>query len=287
MGNLAIITAVILRIFSNSFLNVFQKKLTAKNESPYSVNFVTYLILAICCIPLLGHLSGAVFMADFWLYSILSGIFGAFGNAFLIKALEQGELSVLGPINAYKSVIGLLGGIIFLKELPTLSGIVGIILIITGSYLVFDTVEEKFSLALFKRKDIQYRFYALFLTAIEAVFIKKVILIGGITVSCISTVLFGMIFSFLILKFHKIKISKITTGNILSFLMPALCFGLVMVTTAYTFAKINVGYALSLFQLSILLNVFLGYKFFQEKHLLKKSAGALIIILGSIFIILY
>lgn len=290
MQNLTIITAVILRILSNSFSNVFQKKLTAENESPYCVNFVTYIILTVFCLPFLGSLSGAIFTADFWIYSILGGIFGAAGNAFLIKALEKGELSVLGPINAYKSVIGLLGGMIFLKEMPSLIGLLGVGLIIAGSYLVFDTVDEKFSLALFKRKDIRYRFYALFLTAIEAVFIKKVILVSSVAASCISTCIFGAVFSFMILKFKGVKlgkISKITTEHRLWYLSTAICFALVMVTTAYTFSKINVGYALSLFQLAILLNVILGYKIFKEKHLLKKLTGAFVVILGSIAVILY
>lgn len=287
MQNLTITIAVILRILANSFSNVFQKKLTCEKESPYSINFVTYLILTLFCIPFFGKISGGISEIDFWIYSILGGIFGAAGNSFLIKALEKGELSVLGPINAYKSVIGLLGGIIFLKELPSAAGMFGIVLIILGSYLIFDTVEEKFSFALFKRKDIRYRFYALFLTAIEAVFIKKIILITDITTSCISTCIFGAIFSFLILKINKIKTGKINLSHSLSYLLTAICFGLVMITTAYTFSKINVGYALSLFQLSILLNVILGYKIFKEQHLLKKLAGAVIVILGSVAIILY
>ena len=56
--------------------------------------------------------------------------------------------------------------------------------------------------------------------------------------------------------------------------------------TAYVFKYINVGYALSLFQLSIIVNVILGYKFFNEKNLTKKLFGSLIILAGSILILL-
>lgn len=286
MKLLLLTSAILLRIFSNSFSNVFQKKLTLNKQSPYSVNFITYVILSIFCLPLIPALNLRMLPADFWIYAILGGIFGAIGNSFLIKALEKGELSVLGPINAYKSVIGILFGIILLKEFPSIYGILGILLIIIGSYFVFDTVDEKFSLSLFKRKDIRYRFYALFFTAIEAVLIKRVILESNILTACIATCIFGALFSYSIMKYYKIKIDKTTTKDSFLYLVTAFCFGSVMITTAYIFSKMNVGYALSLFQLSILLNVILGYKIFKEQHLLKKLTGAVIAILGSIIIIL-
>ena len=69
---------------------------------------------------------------------------GALGNGFLIQAIKYGEISVLGPINSYKSIIGMLAGIIFLGEFPGIIGFAGMILIIYGSYFVFDTLEEKF-----------------------------------------------------------------------------------------------------------------------------------------------
>ena len=58
-------------------------------------------------------------------------------------------------------------------------------------------------------------------------------------------------------------------------------------TTAYVFKYMNVGYALSLFQISILINVILGYKLFNEKKLLKKITGSLIILIGSATILIF
>jgi len=82
---------------------------------------------------------------EFWIYSILGGMLGAAGNGFLIKALQSGELSVLGPINSYKSIVGMLIGILLLHEIPNVWGLMGIIIIIAGSYFVLDTTDEKFS----------------------------------------------------------------------------------------------------------------------------------------------
>ena len=78
---------------------------------------------------------------QFWTYAAVGGLFGAVGNGFLVMALRRGDLSVLGPINSYKSVVG----IVLLGELPSLMGLAGVAIIILGSYFVFDTTEDGFS----------------------------------------------------------------------------------------------------------------------------------------------
>ena len=56
--------------------------------------------------------------------------------------------------------------------------------------------------------------------------------------------------------------------------------------TNYVFDNMSVGYALSLFQLSIIVSIIFGYKFFQEKEIRKKIMGSIIMIVGSVLIIL-
>ena len=58
-------------------------------------------------------------------------------------------------------------------------------------------------------------------------------------------------------------------------------------TTNYVFEKMNVGYALAIFQLSTIVSVVLGYKFFKEKDIGKKLLGSFIMVTGSVLIILY
>jgi drug/metabolite transporter (DMT)-like permease len=213
---------------------------------------------------------------------------GALGNGFLVKALQYGELSILGPINSYKSVIGIIGGIILLGEVPNLWGILGIALIIFGSYFVLDTTEERFSLALLKRSDIQFRIWAMILTAIEAVFVKKVILASSVTTAFISWCCFGAVFSFVAYKLDiKKEVKKIGKSNIEKIAFLIVCIGTMQFTTNYTFEHMSVGYALSLFQLSIIVSVLFGYRYFKELEIRKKLLGSSIMIIGSIVIILF
>lgn len=283
--------AVVLRVIFNPLANVYQKQLGLKGNNPLIVNFFSYLLLAAFSTILLIFVDTSNSGRDFWLYSTLGGIAGAMGNGFLVRALQMGDLSVLGPINSYKSVIGIIVGIFLLSEIPNVWGIAGIALIIYGSYYVLDTTDEKFSWKLLRTPAIQYRIWAMVLTAIEAVFIKRVILVSSTTLAFVSWCIFGAFFSFIILFFYKIRLKTelrrtVKLEYLSKFLLLVACIGIMQFTTNYVFDHMPVGYALSLFQLSIIVSVLFGYKFFQEKDIGKKIIGSVIMIVGSVMIIL-
>ena len=276
------IIAILFRIFSNSFSNVFQKKLTKSGEVATCINCINYILMSLISIPLLLLVNFSLITPEFWLYAIAGGITGAIGNCFMVLALKQGELSVLGPINSYKAIVGMIFGIFLLHEYPNIYGLLGIGLIIIGSYFILESPKALL------RKDIQYRIYALIFTAIEAVFIKKVIILSSIASSFIISSFLGAIFSYLIMRIlENEKLHIPTKKNSIMYISTTLCFAIMTFTTAYVFKYMNVGYALSLFQLSIILNVILGYKLFNEKKLIKKLLGSLIILIGSAAILIF
>ena len=274
--------AIFIRITTNSLSNVFQKKLAFENENPINVNFINYLLLSLFSIPFIFFINPSVLTAKFWIYALAGGLTGAICNCFMVMALEKGELSVLGPINSYKAVIGLIFGMIILHEIPNIYGLLGIAFIIFGSYFILETPKA------ILKKDIQYRIYALIFSAIEAVFIKKVIILSSITVSFITSSILGAIFSYIIMRiFSASKPKTPSNKHTVMYILTALCFGLMTFTTAYVFKYMNVGYALLLFQLSIIINVILGYKLFNEQKILKKLFGSLIILIGSATILIF
>ncbi len=282
--------AVLFRVLSNPLANVFQKGLTAADHHPLVVNFLTYLLLSLVSLSILSFVQWPRLPAQFWVYSIAGGIVGALGNSFLVKALQKGELSVLGPINSYKSVVSIVVGIFLLGEIPNSRGLLGIALIIYGSYFVLDTTEERFSFRLLKKKEIQFRIWAMVLTAIEAVFGKKIILASSVMFAFFSWCLFGALFSFLLLFVYRIKIAnearKIRQPAMGKYLLLIGCIGTMQLTTIYVFHHMNVGYALALFQLSTIVSVLLGYRIFKERDISKKLVGSAIMIAGSVVIIL-
>lgn len=283
--------AIFLRVVSNPLGNVFQKQLTQQGSHPLWVNFLTYLFLTFICLVGFGFLELVDLGKNFLIYSILGGIFGALGNGLLVKALQNGNLSILGPINSYKSIIGVIFGIFLLGEIPNGWGILGIGIIIYGSYLVLDTTEERFTLALLKNKEIQFRIGAMILTAIEAVFVKKVILASSPIIAFFSWCIFGAIFSFILVLAYRVnlkhEVAHLKIDIFKKLFLLIICIGTMQLSTNYVFENMDIGYALSLFQLSIIISVLLGYRIFQEKDIQKKIVGSAIMIVGSVIIILF
>jgi drug/metabolite transporter (DMT)-like permease len=179
---------------------------------------------------------------------------------------------------------------LLIKEIPNAWGIAGMIFIIIGSYFVLDTTEEKFSWQLFKTPAIQYRLAALILTGIQAVLDKKVIEHSNLTIAFAGWSIFGAGFSFIFILFTKVSIQKefknIHREVLIKYFLLVLTVGLMLASTNYTLSHMPVGYALALFQLSILLSVVLGHRFFNELHIFKKLMGATIMVIGSALIIL-
>ena len=272
---LSLIIAILIRIFSNSYLNVFQKLLTKKGEFSSIVNLYTYFGLMIIGFIICPNLN---FNNSMIPYILTMGFLGALGNFFIVKALSCGELSTLAPINSYKPIIALIFGFVILHEIPGTREMIGIILILLGT-LFLSRARILFN------KSTLYRFIALILLGTEAIFIKKVILLSDINSTFLYWVTTGFIFSllFAFLSKHPLKIKK---ENIPTQLSLILAVALMQYTTNYVFAKINVAYALALFQLSTIISIFLGANIFKEKNILQKLIASIIMLIGATAIIL-
>src|SRR5437764_829049 len=101
---------VLVRIVANPFSNVFQKILTRHTADPLFIVCLTHGLLSLACIPLflfcLPPLSG-----EFWFNVCVSTAVGTAANVLLVQALKRSDLSVLGPLNAYKSVVSIVPGV--------------------------------------------------------------------------------------------------------------------------------------------------------------------------------
>jgi drug/metabolite transporter (DMT)-like permease len=286
---------VFTRIISNPLSNVFQKKLTGNSARPAFIILVTYVLLSLAMLPILFRLSPVPLGHSFFMNMSLCVLLAIVGNTLIVAALRITDLSVLGPINAYKSIVSLLLGIFLLGEIPTVLGVTGILLILVGSYFFIDQVsphQDRYTvLQLFKDRGVQFRLAALLFSATEAVFLKKALLLSSALVTfvfwCILGALTALIFSVFMLK-ANIKNDICTfKQRTPTYLMLAATTGLMQLSTLYAFGVLQVGYSLALFQTSALLSVLFGYKFFREQNVVRRLVGASIMVIGAIFIVIF
>ena len=110
---------------------------------------------------------------------LIAAMLAVASNVLLVYALREADLSLLGPINAFKSVVSLVLGVFLIGERPTTAGVAGVLLIVAGSYFVIDKpasqpVGNAF-VRFFSERGIQLRFAALFLLRTEAIVLKRAI----------------------------------------------------------------------------------------------------------------
>src|SRR5690606_27079392 len=104
------------------------------------------------------------------------------GTLFLVLSLSKTDLSVFGPLNAYKVVFSMILALIFLDEVPNLQGFTGVIIILLGSFLLFPPVASTSSNRLwhlFRQRGVQYRFLSILLFSIGTLPLKNAVLSGG------------------------------------------------------------------------------------------------------------
>jgi drug/metabolite transporter (DMT)-like permease len=277
------------RVIASPLVNLFQKKLTDKNVSPELIVTACYLFFVLLSIPVFIFLKPFYLPQEFWMYIGLLGVFDVFGNMFLVKSLKTVDLSVFGPLNSYKPVFALLFSVVLLNEIPSLPGIIGVIIIIIGSYLLGyrpGVRRENLKLSLL-RKGIVFRFLAIILTSIAAVFSKKAIILSSPLITLVYWSLIGLPFSMVIL-FRLNSNWKTETDHLKHhlglFVLLFLSFLCLQFFTLLTFEKVFVGYSLALFQLSSVISVIFGFLFFKERNLKYRLLGSIIMVVGSILI---
>ena len=283
---------VLIRIVANPFSNVFQKVLTRKTADPLFVICLPMLVLAAVCIPLYPQAHRAIH-AGFWSTMLICAVLAVCGNVLIVQALRISDLSVVGPINAYKSVVSLVPGMILLHEFPRAVGLAGIGLIVGGSYFLVDKQVTQPRRNLFVRffadRGIRYRLLALVFSAVEAVFLKRALIASNVLTTFAFWSLLGAgvsIFSIALLSRRNVAGEvPLARKNWKPYALLAATTGLMQLASLITFQSLQVGYSLALFQISTLLTVILGHRFFSEGHFVQRMIGSTVMVAGAVLII--
>ncbi len=284
---------VLARIVANPCSNVFQKLLTRRSADPLFVICATHALLSLAMAPALVLLSSGQ-SAVFWTNMAIGSLLTVAGNALLVQAVKLTDLSVLGPINAYKAVVSLIPGAVLLHEIPGVWGLSGIALIVAGTYFISDRDPAGPRRSSFRRllrdRGVLCRVAALVLSAVEAVFMKRALLASSATITFAVWSVFGFGVSLLAVgaMFRRERIEhelQVLRASVSTYLMLFATTATMQFCTIIALEKLQVGYALALFQTSALISVILGRHVFQERDVLKRLAGSAVMVAGAALII--
>ena len=254
------IIVVLGRVLFASFANVFQKKLTHEDHHPLFIVMASYVVLSIISIPLLFWVDINQLSQYFWLNISLAAALDMAGTLFLVLSLSKTDLSIFGPL-----------GSCFL--LPR---------------AVKRTNQHRLR-HLLTDKGVQYRFLSILLFSIGTLPLKNAVMDGQALAATVFWCLIGWplaILSYQIFNqnrdihlFQQVKpaLSQIGTLGIMMFLMQYM--------TMIILSQMMIAYSLALFQLSMVLHVFLGYKIFKEQHIKRRLAACLVMVTGSLLVL--
>jgi drug/metabolite transporter (DMT)-like permease len=162
----------------------------------------------------------------------------------------------------------------------------------TVHYFVIDRVPGQGHGSAFRQftrePGVQLRFAALICSATESVFLKRALLLSSpITTFLIWTVLCFAIAATAAVLLRRDVVTEVTRlgSEWRTLLCLAATTALMQLTTILTFGKLQVGYSLALFQLSILISVYFGHRYFRERNIRRRLLGSLVMVIGAMLIV--
>jgi drug/metabolite transporter (DMT)-like permease len=281
------------RVLSSSYANVIQKKLTQTGLHSFSIVMMSYCVLSVICVPLLWIVDISTLPNEFWLNSLFAAGLDMCGTLFLVMSLSKTDLSVFGPLNAYKVVISMILAMIFIGEIPSLQGFIGVLIILLGSFFLFPASDAEFDgkrlIRLLADRGVQYRFLSILLFSIGTIPLKTAVLTGGAMATTVFWCLMGfplaLLANRLVMKHASQLASTQTQHPIAQFIYLGLSMFIMQYMTMLVLEQLYIAYSLALFQLSMVLQVFLGHRLFNEPHLMRRLLSCGIMVAGTMLIL--
>ena len=287
------IIIVLGRVLFASFANVFQKQLTQNEHHPLFIVMASYIVLFIISIPLLLWVDMNALSPDFWFNISFAAALDMAGTLFLVLSLSKTDLSIFGPLNAYKVVISMLLAMVFLNETPNSQGFLGIAIIIVGSCFLLprsgkQTKQHRLRHLLID-KGVQYRFLSILLFSIGTLPLKNAVMEGQALATTIFWCLIGLPLAIISHQMFKQNSERTLCQQVRPALSHIATLGLMMFLMQYMtmigLSQMMIAYSLALFQLSMVLHVFLGYKLFKEQHIKRRLTACLVMVIGSLLVL--
>jgi len=272
-----------------SLKDVFSKK-SLKNIDEYVVSWSLRFFALPFLIPLLFFIEIPSLGNKFWLALLVSGSLNVIATILYMKAIKHSDLSITVPMVTFTPLFLLLTSPLIVGEFPNFLGLIGVLLIVLGSYTLNIKQRHEGYLAPFRAllKEIgpKLMLSVAFIWSITSNFDK-------IGVQNSSPIFWAIAVNiFIILVMLPIMLYK-SSGSIQNIrtnykaLFPVGLFSALTLIFQMTAISLTlVTYVISIKRTSAIMSVLFGHMIFKEKNVGERLVGAVIMIVGVLFITL-
>lgn len=279
-------------LFSALFdsLKDVSSKRSLKHVDEYAVSWAFRFFATLFILPVLFFAGIPSIGSRFWEAMIIGGTLNIVTTVLYMKAYKHSDLSITSPITAFQPLFLLITAPVMLGEFPSTVGLMGVLLIVFGSYMLNIRQKQNGYLApfraLFKEKGPRMMLAVAFIWSITSNFDKIGVQNSSPVFWTFAQSLF-LAMGLLPLALYKSKQKFMQILPHFKKLAPIGLFSaltLVFQMTALGFAL--VAYVSSIKRTSSVISVIFGHFVFREKGVKERLAGAVIMVLGVLLIAL-
>jgi len=245
----------------------------------------SYCVLTVVfLIPALAYVGIPEIKTEFWTALMMSGTLNTAAFLLYFKALHSSDLSITVPMLTFTPLFMLITSPIIVGEFPSRMGLLGILLIVTGSYVLNARRLQKGFFApfkaLFHHKGPKLMFFVAVIWSVAANYDK----IGLENSSPVFWLFAAFLFIAVTLTPIMIILARSEIGQAFANAGNIACIGFFeAVSLIFQMAALTmtlVPYVVSVKRTSVIFGVVLGSLIFKEKGFKERMAGAALMVCG-------
>ncbi len=220
---------------------------------------------------------------------ISSAILNILAASLYFRSLKMTDISLAIPMVSFTPVFLILTSSLLLGESPTFYGMIGILMIVAGSYAknMRENISHPFApfREIYRNRGVFYMLLAAFLYSVTTNFTKIAIINSDpFFAPFVLTLVLGIFFLALSFVKHR-KVAKAYKSNITPLIVGGSIFAASFIVMNIALTMQIVPYVISLKRLSILFSVLYGGFVLKEKQLGRRTFAALLMIIGMFLIV--
>jgi len=281
---------------SYTALHIASKKFVKKCDAAY-LAYARVIIGALISIPLIFLLKDFLQInKTFLLWLIPVGLTTGTAQIFYMMALKKGKISKTVPLLTLSPMLTIPFAYLFVKELPAMIGISGVLLIVFGTYILNLENIKKHPFAPFKA--IYHNIGARFMLFVAIIYgiggaIDKAVInssnpITYLLIGVYSTFIAQSIFLSVKDKKDFVKnTKKIFKDNLKGAIILAIIGIIVLVFQFYAVSMTFAAYVIAVKRTTAIFTVVAGFFIFKErKHFVTTLIGAIVMVVGTVLLVI-